>query len=363
MYELALFAGAGGGILGGKILGWRTVCAVEIEKYPCGVLMQRQNDGSLPAFPVWDDITTFRADNPECGGFIADLRRIADKLVISGGFPCQDISVAGKGKGISGERSGLWGEMWRLVCEIRPALVYVENSPMLTSRGINRVLGQLSEVGYNAIWGVLGADDVGANHGRKRIWIMANTMRSRHIHGQPEEQPAETGKPAQCNTGSESTDVSYANNTECEESRKGKKSPRRNESANPCTDVSNPCCIRRKTGRYNYEKHDRNVFNPSSQHNAKENVPNSDSKRGQIPPTGQQSAGQQPGGNSKERSGSSGDWWATEPRLGRVANGVANGVARIEAIGNGQVPACMAAAFSLLNHIRKHITQCSENTK
>ncbi len=173
MYELDLFAGAGGGILGGKILGWKVVCAVEIEKYAAGVLLQRQNDGTLHPFPVWTDIRTFTKRNNNCRRFIRQLQRINDKLVISGGFPCQDISVAGKGAGIEGERSGLWGEMWRLVREIRPINVYVENSPMLTSRGIKRVLADLSELGYNAAWGVFGADEVGANHIRKRIWINA----------------------------------------------------------------------------------------------------------------------------------------------------------------------------------------------
>ena len=84
--ELALFAGAGGGILGGKLLGWRTVCAVEWEPYPASVLCARQNDGFLPPFPIWDDVQTFDGK---------PWRGIVD--VVSGGFPCQDISVAGGG--------------------------------------------------------------------------------------------------------------------------------------------------------------------------------------------------------------------------------------------------------------------------
>jgi DNA (cytosine-5)-methyltransferase 1 len=160
--ELALFAGAGGGILGGKLLGWRTVCAVEWEPYPASVLLARQNDGSLPPFPIWDDVQTFDG-NP--------WRGIVD--VVSGGFPCQDISAAGKGAGIDGERSGMWGEMARVIREVRPRFVFVENSPMLTSRGLGRVLGDLASMGFDARWGVLGAADIGANHQRDRIWIVA----------------------------------------------------------------------------------------------------------------------------------------------------------------------------------------------
>ena len=164
MNELALFAGVGGGILGGHLLGWRTVCAVEYNAYARSILLARQNDGTLPPFPIWDDIRTFDGK---------PWRGIVD--VVSGGFPCQDISVAGKGDGLDGERSGLWSEMARVVREVRPRFVFVENSPMLTSRGLDRVLGDLAKMGFDAKWGVLGAADVGAPHQRDRIWIVAHT--------------------------------------------------------------------------------------------------------------------------------------------------------------------------------------------
>ena len=165
MNELALFAGVGGGILGGKLLGWRTVCAVEWEPYPASILCARQNDGFFPPFPIWDDVQTFDGK---------PWRGIVD--VISGGFPCQDISAAGKGAGIDGERSGMWREMARIICEVRPRFVFVENSPMLVSRGLGTVLGDLATMGFNAKWGVLGAADIGANHQRDRIWIVAKYL-------------------------------------------------------------------------------------------------------------------------------------------------------------------------------------------
>ena len=151
-------------MLAGHLLGWRTVCAVEIEDYARRVLLQRQADGFLPRFPIWDDVRTF------------DGKPWAGKInVISGGFPCQDISAAGKGDGLEGERSGLWKEMFRIICEVRPNFVFVENSPNLTTRGLGVILGNLASVGFNAKWGVLGAGDIGAKHQRDRIWIVAYT--------------------------------------------------------------------------------------------------------------------------------------------------------------------------------------------
>ena len=163
MNELHLFAGAGGGILGGMLLGHTCVCAVEIEPYPRAVLLQRQQDGILPRFPIWDDVQTF--DGKPWRGQID---------ILCGGFPCQDISAAGKGEGITGTRSGLWGEMARIIGEIRPRHVFVENSPLLVGRGLAVVLSDLAEMGYDATWGVLGAGHIGGWHLRERVWMVAS---------------------------------------------------------------------------------------------------------------------------------------------------------------------------------------------
>ena len=180
MNELALFAGAGGGILAGHLLGWRTVAAVEIEDYPRRVLLQRQADGLLPRFPIWDDICTFQG------------KPWAGKVdVVSGGFPCQDISAAGKGDGLDGERSGMWREMARVVGEVRSSYVFVENSPMLTTRGGVRVIGDLTEMGYDCKWTVMGAADVNSPHQRDRMWIvgkLANTSSQRGQAGSTDSQ-------------------------------------------------------------------------------------------------------------------------------------------------------------------------------
>ena len=160
--ELHLFAGSGGGILGGILLGHTTVCAVEINPYCRSVLLQRQRDGILPHFPIWDDVTTF--DGTPWRGIVR---------TVCGGFPCQDISVAGKGAGIGGERSGLWGQMARIIGEIRPEYVFVENSPEITARGLGRVLADLSGLGFSTRWGVLGGFNAGLCANRKRFWGLA----------------------------------------------------------------------------------------------------------------------------------------------------------------------------------------------
>lgn len=167
MNELALFAGIGGGILGTQLLGHRCVCAVENDPHAQSVLLARQNDGLLPTFPIWDDVTTFDGK---------PWRGIVD--IISGGFPCQDISSAGKGAGITGERSGLWKEMLRIIGEVRPRFAFIENSPVLRTRGLGTILKDLAEIGYNAEWGIVSAGDVGAPHKRERMWLLAHTNES-----------------------------------------------------------------------------------------------------------------------------------------------------------------------------------------
>lgn len=158
---LHLFTGIGGGLLADLLLGHQCVCAVEIDFYCQQVLSARQKDGCLPWFPVFGDVKEF--DGKPWRGLVD---------VIAGGFPCQDLSSAGKGAGITGSRSGLWKEMARIIGEVRPQFAFVENVPLLVKRGLVVVLGDLAEVGYDANYCILGADDVGAPHIRKRIWIL-----------------------------------------------------------------------------------------------------------------------------------------------------------------------------------------------
>ena len=174
MNELHLFAGGGGGILGGMLLGHTCVCAVEIESYPREILLQRQRDGILPKFPIWDDVRTF--DGKPWRGKID---------IVCGGFPCQDISSANRNTvGIRGAKSGLWKEMARIVGEIRPKYVFAENSPRLEKLGIEQVLQDLNDLGYGTRRIKLGAENLGKTV-RQRLWILGCRSRkpdnARHV--------------------------------------------------------------------------------------------------------------------------------------------------------------------------------------
>jgi DNA (cytosine-5)-methyltransferase 1 len=168
MNELHLFAGAGGGILGSVLLGHKIVGAVEWEDYPCQVLDRRQRDGLLPKFPIWNmDIGEFNARIAPLYGGVVDI--------ISGGFPCQPYSSAsaGYGKGELDERN-MWPQTMECIRVIRPRFAFLENVADLCAKGyIRRIFGDLAEAGYDAQWIVLGADDCGAPHIRKRLWILA----------------------------------------------------------------------------------------------------------------------------------------------------------------------------------------------
>lgn len=161
LHELALFAGVhGGGILLRDLL--RTVCYVEREAYAIEVLKARQEEGHIDAAPIWDDVSTF---DP------LPWRGVVD--IVTGGFPCQDLSCAGKGEGLKGERSGLFFELIRIVRGVRPRFVFLENVPAITTRGLDRVLAELAESGFDAEWGCLSAAAVGAPHKRARWWCLA----------------------------------------------------------------------------------------------------------------------------------------------------------------------------------------------
>jgi DNA (cytosine-5)-methyltransferase 1 len=160
MKVLDLFSGIGGFSLGLERAGMQTVAFCEIDPYCRRVLAKH-----WPEVPIYDDVRKLSIGRLAADGIDAD--------VICGGFPCQDISVAGKGKGIEGERSGLWSEFARLIGELRPRYAIVENVSNLLGRGLDRVLGDLASLGYDAEWHCIPAAAAGAPHNRDRIWIVA----------------------------------------------------------------------------------------------------------------------------------------------------------------------------------------------
>ena len=281
--EMALFAGAGGGILGGHLLGWKTVCAVEWEPYPACVLVARQNDKILPPFPIWDDVQTF--DGKPWRGLVD---------VVSGGFPCQDISSAGRGAGIDGEKSSMWKHMARIVGEVRPRLVYVENSPLLIKRGAALVISDLTALGYDCQWCIVSAADCGAPHKRDRFWLVGNT----NDYGQT---TAKVSRGFAQGGDSDKTWQEQASELERSGEQYGK------------------------------------LVNTVSERRCSRDSKRQDAEDARQRPTDTR--------NNKGRVGG----WDIEPNVGRVANGVAARVDRLKAIGNGQVPVVAATAFNILN--------------
>jgi DNA (cytosine-5)-methyltransferase 1 len=373
--ELHLFAGAGGGILGGMLLGHTCVCAVEWDKHARNVLLARQRDGCLPKFPIWDDVQTF--DGTPWRGRVD---------IVCGGFPCQDISAAGKGAGIDGKRSGMWFHMARIIGEIRPRFVLVENSPVLTSRGLGRVLGDLAALGYDACWGVLGAADVGAPHQRDRIWIVGK-MADAHGCGSGQSNyqfgvnqrasGASVGEgfcTESCKCGSHlahamrqgiserGTDSANAQTGRPRpfDARAGGINNRRNAGAAENGDLADAAQVLRDGGN----DHARSSAQPCTVSQSGDGCGSTDL----ADANGSQRQGMRCTLGSRPEPAEPcalGSWWERDPAeapesgVGRMAHGVASRLDRLRCIGNGQVPAVAAIAFRILSErlSNAHVTK------
>jgi len=293
-----LFAGGGGGLYADLILGHTPVFAVEWDPYACAVLRSRAADGWFPGLRVHEgDVRLF--DPSEYAGRVDCLHA---------GFPCQDISTAGGGAGIHGERSGLYREVLRIADAIRPQYIFLENVAALTSRGLGTVLGDLAKRGYNARWTCLSAAQVGAPHKRDRWWCLATypnaQERGRGARGAGGPPSGASGESEPQRALPEHA-MAYANeigwNWGAGVLRKG----RRSESSDRREDVAIP-------GGQGLEE-----------------------REGAA-------------GEWAHPAASGSGWWSTEPAVGRLADGVAHRSHQIRALGNGQVPLCAAVAFSLL---------------
>jgi DNA (cytosine-5)-methyltransferase 1 len=332
MNELALFAGAGGGILGGLLCGFRTVCAVEHDAYARDVLVARQNDGCLHPFPIWDDVCTF--DGKPWRGRVD---------VVSGGFPCQDISAAGKGVGISGERSGLWREMARIIGEILPRLVIVENSPMLVGRGLGLVIGDLAEMGYDAQWGVVGAHHARAPHKRDRIWIVANASSGRCSGPRGGKNQLSRRTEAVCASENMADTELIGQSAASHGKINGQaKNARQANLTGGGSEISNSNGVDDDDGRYG--------ASALCGEQGREPSELSGSEMGHATGERMEKRESQRCHDGEEQPTTSGaGWWVAEPDVGRVANGVAARVERLRCIGNGQVPAVVRLAWNLLS--------------
>lgn len=363
--SLHLFAGAGGGILADLLLGHRPVCAVEIEPYCQRVLAARQRDGILPFFPIWDDIKTF--DGKPWRGSVD---------IVAGGFPCQGVSGANpNAKGLEDPRSALWFEMVRVVREVGPRYVLVENSPMLTSRGLGRVLRDLAEMGYNARWGVLSAADaiwLGGtpclDHLRERIWIVATAEHSEERCGQGRTRGSDSGSARKFQQAFQTSDT-----PRIQQGREEQRSERQRAGASGESNANNDGgrCDQPE-GRENQFTRGAEAFG-AGQEDANRDASGLEKQWGGIANEPELDTAECDGetnadGGKCERFGrpmrpgrrqsceveddAGGDhavnWWESEPRVGRVANGVESRVDRLAALGNGQVPLVAAIAWKIL---------------
>ena len=161
--SLDLFSGIGGISLALSEY-CKTVAYCEIDPYCQGVLLSRMASGHIDNAPIWDDVKTLNGKELEAIG------------IIVGGFPCQDISIAGNGKGLDGERSGLFFEIVRVAKEIKPKFLFLENVPAITTRGGLQVVREITALGYDCRWCVISAASVGALHRRERWFLLANSI-------------------------------------------------------------------------------------------------------------------------------------------------------------------------------------------
>jgi DNA (cytosine-5)-methyltransferase 1 len=275
----SLFAGIGGFDLGLERAGMTCKWQVEINDYASRVLAKH-----WPDVPRHGDVRTFPTAARD---WAVD--------VICGGFPCQDISIAGKGAGLAGERSGLWYEFARIIGELRPRYVIVENVAALLARGMGTVLGDLSSLGYDAEWHVIPASALGAPHRRERVWIIAYAIGQQlRVRGHSEA----SGSPG------------------------GGKSERHQWQR-----------IRAHAGA------------------TRQGLPDADSagceqQRQPQPVRAQQLAA--------ECSG----WWSVEPDLGRVAHGVPRRVDRLRGLGNAVVPQVVEVIGRAIIEAEAQVANC-----
>ena len=348
LYTLHLFSGAGGGILADLLLGHRPIGAVEIDAYARQVLLCRQVDGSLPRFPVWDDVRSFSIDNDATRPFIERLCGIRERLCICGGFPCTNISSAGKGEGINGKDSRLWKEYARIIGEIRPKYAFLENSNMLIRRGLDVVVTDLAEMGYSLAWGIVSAADVGACHIRKRFWGVAKRER-------------ENPNPESLGLGT------------TRESCGSKKSIAR--PSDLCNNLSNSQSSRQQTVSIGGDN-EQEQLRPDELRGGLSDAGNENNGRlfGKQKESDEQSELDARGKTfdvrwqrreAESRLGGMADgisdwlddcqagtlWTPDEKGLPRITTTTENRASRLKAIGNAQVPLCAAVAFTMLKEI------------
>ncbi len=285
MTFISLFAGIGGIDLGLERAGHTCVGQVENDPYCIKVLEKHWPD-------TWryDDITTLKPEEiPK-----ADLW--------TAGFPCQDISNAGKREGIRGQRSGLFFDLMRLVRQVRPRYILLENVAALLHTGMDAVLGELSESGYDAEWDVISAASVGAPHLRERVFIVGytNSQREGAFPGIRKGEVTESGGSGQM------ADTRSLRCLQYNSLQKGQQ----------------------------YRAGGDALGQPNAYGTLSTDVPDTNRKRLEKREGQNARRTRAIGGSQPQRK----DWWSTEPDVGRVAHGVPSRVDRLRGLGNAVVP-------------------------
>ncbi len=271
---LDLFSGIGGFALGAYWAGMKfnNHYASEVDKYAVDLYQKR-----FPDSIQLGDITKINCDKLPKGEWI-----------ITGGFPCQDISVAGKGVGIEGERSGLWFTYADIISKLRPRYAIMENVGALTIRGLDAVLSSLTEIGYSCEWQDIRAEDMGAPHRRERIWIVAYPSGRRW---------RESKNAKVCRDGLSDSFINSSSNEK----------------------LANANSSRRKIFR--------GIWKQGTESRTKKKAFN------------------------KHRTGDRENPWTIEPDVGRLANGVSNRVDRLKGIGNSIVPQIAELLFNRIKFL------------
>jgi DNA (cytosine-5)-methyltransferase 1 len=311
---LDLFSGIGGFSLGlERTGGFQTVAFCEIEDYPRRVLAKH-----WPDVPCYDDVRTLTADALSRDGIAVD--------VICGGFPCQDLSAAGKQAGMDGTRSGLWSEIARLMGELRPRFVIVENVSGLLSGPseqpggwFGRVLGDLAAFGYDAEWNCIPASAIGAPHRRDRVWIVAY----------PSEVRCDAGRAREPLQGARLVGEAFADQPMADATGERRRKARGFRRDEPEEWVSGGCEIVANAECTGLEGHDCRQLAGGSRRRSPDDI----RPRGASMAVGVGQPLFRPSIAWRECNP-----WSFEPELGRVAHGISNRVERVEALGNAVVP-------------------------
>lgn len=318
-----LFAGIGGFSLAAEWVGWQTAWFSEIEPYPCAVLKKH-----WPNVPNHGDITKIKGSEVE------------PVDVLCGGFPCQDISLAGKGAGIDGERSGLWAHYARLIDEIRPSFVVAENVSALKSRGLDRVLWDLWKIGYDAEWHCIPASAVGAPHQRDRIWVMAYPEGFGERAGL---RPGESASERWGRFGDGSFSDALADTEGVRRRKEHQDTGGSQERSNPeganggGPSFSGSCGALDNPERQRLQRHPGHV-------SRSEGWPR---KIGSIAAASF---------CSREAPRDAERWWAAEPDVGRVGYGIPAVVDRLKSLGNALVPVVAYEFFRVIDAMRTAVT-------